>query len=122
MLRDGEIDKVRSLQDTEIGSGYPSDPNTVRWLHQNVDPVFGFSSDVRFSWSTCSKYNVNSTNGLNACRLLEEKAVKVNWVTEHIGQKRLSDFVKTGASQGRSSFFKTRKLDQCYTEAFKVLL
>ncbi|MBW0474818.1 hypothetical protein O181_014533 [Austropuccinia psidii MF-1] len=35
-----------------LGSGYPADPNTVNWLTQNFDPVFGFGQLVRFSWGT----------------------------------------------------------------------
>lgn len=36
-----------------IGSGYPSDPNTSRWLTSNVDPVFGWHYGLtRFSWQT----------------------------------------------------------------------
>ncbi|KAG2186400.1 hypothetical protein INT43_002838 [Umbelopsis isabellina] len=35
-----------------FGSGYPSDPNTVRWLNENLDPVFGYPNVIRFSWST----------------------------------------------------------------------
>ncbi|KAH3671099.1 hypothetical protein OGAPHI_000810 [Ogataea philodendri] len=34
------------------GSGYPSDPRTVKWLNSNVDPIFGWDSTVRFSWQT----------------------------------------------------------------------
>ncbi|VVT58016.1 uncharacterized protein SAPINGB_P005995 [Magnusiomyces paraingens] len=34
------------------GSGYPSDPRTVAWLKSSVDPLFGYSGQVRFSWST----------------------------------------------------------------------
>ncbi|KAL4459836.1 hypothetical protein ABPG74_003362 [Tetrahymena malaccensis] len=34
------------------GSGYPSDPNTKKWLQDVFDPVFGFPSNVRYSWST----------------------------------------------------------------------
>ena len=33
-----------------FGSGYPSDPKTVKWLEGSVDRVFGFPSAVRFSW------------------------------------------------------------------------
>ncbi|KAJ3044523.1 hypothetical protein HDV00_001950 [Rhizophlyctis rosea] len=50
----------------EFGSGYPSDPNTVRWINGNIDPVFGFPRLIRFSWSTADK-------------LLEDKAVAVTW-------------------------------------------
>ena len=42
------------------------DPQTVKWLAANLDPVFGFPSVVRFSWQTAQK-------------LLEERAAKVSW-------------------------------------------
>lgn len=35
-----------------FGSGYPSDPNTVAYLHRTLDPVFGWPGVVRFSWAT----------------------------------------------------------------------
>lgn len=47
-------------------SGYPGDPQTVSWLRENVDPVFGFPSVVRFSWSSCAA-------------LLQEKCCPVTW-------------------------------------------
>ncbi len=34
------------------GSGYPGDPLTKRWISSNMDPVFGWPSVARFSWST----------------------------------------------------------------------
>ncbi|ANZ73228.1 BA75_01503T0 [Komagataella pastoris] len=36
----------------DCGSGYPSDPNTKKWLAQSIHPLFGWSRDVRFSWQT----------------------------------------------------------------------
>ena len=51
---------------SDFGSGYPSDPNTKAWLEDNVDPVFGFPTLVRFSWSTCQK-------------LLDKRALDVKW-------------------------------------------
>ncbi|KAH9464840.1 hypothetical protein MJO29_001485 [Puccinia striiformis f. sp. tritici] len=35
-----------------LGSGYPSDPNTVKWLSENFNAIFGFGQLVRFSWGT----------------------------------------------------------------------
>ncbi|KAJ1796560.1 hypothetical protein LPJ59_003673 [Coemansia sp. RSA 2399] len=54
------------LVDRAFGSGYPGDPNTVKWLRASVDPVFGFPDIIRFSWSTCVK-------------LLDDLAVPVVW-------------------------------------------
>lgn len=39
----------------EFGSGYPADPATKKWLADNLNPVFGWPSVVRFSWATCKK-------------------------------------------------------------------
>lgn len=36
----------------KFGSGYPADPNTVNWMKDNSDPIFGYPRIIRFSWST----------------------------------------------------------------------
>lgn len=41
-------------------------PATKAWLASNFDPIFGFPSLVRFSWSTAEK-------------ILDEKAAPVDW-------------------------------------------
>ncbi|WAR55401.1 hypothetical protein PtB15_6B142 [Puccinia triticina] len=46
LSKDNE-DATRSL-----GSGYPSDPHTVKWLSENFNTIFGFGQLVRFSWGT----------------------------------------------------------------------
>lgn len=46
-----ESDSLR-LDTFKLGSGYPADPDTKRFLEDSVDPVFGFATIARFSWST----------------------------------------------------------------------
>lgn len=50
------------------GSGYPSDPRCSAWLKANMDPVFGWGNECRFSWGTAKD-------------MLEAKGaqVKVEW-------------------------------------------
>jgi len=55
-----------------FGCGYPGDPLTVAWLKKNMDPVFGYGSVVRFSWSSCD-------------RILQDRAVAVEWPKEEGG-------------------------------------
>ncbi|CAG0892605.1 unnamed protein product [Cyprideis torosa] len=50
----------------KLGSGYPGDPTTKAFLREYLDPVFGFPSVVRFSWSTASS-------------LLDQHAIEVTW-------------------------------------------
>ncbi|KAJ1954843.1 hypothetical protein EC988_002214 [Linderina pennispora] len=51
------------------GSGYPGDPNTVAWLKDNIDAVFGYPDIIRFSWATCTK-------------LLADHAAPVAWLAD----------------------------------------
>jgi ribonuclease H2 subunit A len=34
------------------GSGYPSDVRCTGWMKRNMDPVFGWGNECRFSWGT----------------------------------------------------------------------
>jgi ribonuclease H2 subunit A len=45
--------KKYSTEDSDAGSGYPSDPKTKAWLQNNIDQTFGYPDFVRFSWKTC---------------------------------------------------------------------
>lgn len=45
--------------DSPWGSGYPSDPNTKAWLRANIDKVFGWNLNVRFSWQTAKDLQTN---------------------------------------------------------------
>lgn len=40
----------------DFGSGYPSDQRASDWLAKHSDPLFGFPSLIRFSWSTAREH------------------------------------------------------------------
>ncbi|ANB15887.1 Rnh201p [Sugiyamaella lignohabitans] len=54
------------------GSGYPSDPRTSAWLHEKIDPVFGWQNIVRFSWQTTRDAFEKS------------RGVEIEWADDHI--------------------------------------
>ncbi|KAL3466596.1 ribonuclease H-like domain-containing protein [Aspergillus heterothallicus] len=67
------------------GSGYPSDSKCVNWLRSNMDPVFGWGNECRFSWGTSKE-------------MLEVKAgQRVDWPTEE-GDSQLVDFLLSSGS------------------------
>ena len=37
------------------GSGYPGDARATAWLKRNMDPLFGWGSECRFSWGTAKE-------------------------------------------------------------------
>jgi ribonuclease H2 subunit A len=64
------------------GSGYPSDSKCVGWLRRNMDPVFGWGNECRFSWGTAKE-------------MLEVKGgARVDWpADEEEGAGQLSEFL-----------------------------
>ncbi|XP_070540055.1 ribonuclease H2 subunit A-like [Ptychodera flava] len=74
------------------GSGYPNDPATKQWLADVMDPVFGFPTFVRFSWSTADK-------------ILEDKAIPVNWEDEDEAENY------TKGTQSLKNFFGAKSSD-----------
>jgi len=61
---------------TDFGSGYPSDPRTMDWLQENIDPFFGYPRLIRFSWMTCTK-------------ILEDKCASITWHDELVNKDGL---------------------------------
>ncbi|CAO3635796.1 unnamed protein product [Cunninghamella blakesleeana] len=92
----------------EFGSGYPSDPNTVRWLDDNEVPFFGYPSIIRFSWKTISNRLDESSPLEWSDEEDEEKrpkkgAIKRMFSTNYIKKK------EQGYEKGK--FYKSFKLD-----------
>uniref|UniRef100_T1I159 Ribonuclease n=1 Tax=Rhodnius prolixus TaxID=13249 RepID=T1I159_RHOPR len=81
------------------GSGYPNDPETKKFLMNNIDQIFGFSQLVRFSWSTAEK-------------VLEENAITVEWDEEDLPKQTRSMKSFFGKSNGhpKHRYFKDRNL------------
>ncbi|WPK26263.1 hypothetical protein PUMCH_003612 [Australozyma saopauloensis] len=70
------------LKGEVLGSGYPSDPNTSRWLNSHVDPVFGWPPGLlRFSWQTAK----DSLERAGAAKVTYEDALMKNAGYKDIG-------------------------------------
>lgn len=62
------------------GSGYPSDSKCVGWMRNNMDPIFGWGNECRFSWGTAKE-------------MLETKGgEKVDWPVDE-DNTQLMDFL-----------------------------
>ncbi|KAJ1720873.1 hypothetical protein LPJ53_004545 [Coemansia erecta] len=99
--------KLQNKLSTVYGSGYPGDPNTIKWLRESLDCVFGYPGIIRFSWSTCVK-------------ILEDKAVHVIWADDEDAPANTKPtsrfFTQTQSAKGarnpgrpRSQFFGRRR-------------
>ncbi|KAL4898426.1 ribonuclease H-like domain-containing protein [Aspergillus ambiguus] len=89
-----EIMKAKSLEEASAststtdtwGSGYPSDSKCVGWLRSNMDPVFGWGNECRFSWGTAKE-------------MLELKGgARVDWPEEENTQIRDFLLASTGGA------------------------
>jgi ribonuclease H2 subunit A len=103
----------QSLIGASVGSGYPSDPKTKKFLVDVHDPIFGFSAWVRHSWAPCKTINkdvgVEYDFGED-----EEDGVE-------IGQATLGSFFqKKGAAPAdkRNAFYTTRGIKRATMEDF----
>ncbi|KAI9041535.1 ribonuclease H2 catalytic subunit RNH201 [Aspergillus affinis] len=69
------------------GSGYPSDSKCVRWLRGNMEPIFGWGNECRFSWGTAKE-------------MLELKGgSKVDWPVDG-NNSHLKEFMLSSSSGG----------------------
>lgn len=86
--KDFEEDGVMAIDEVGWGSGYPSDAKCVTWLKGNMDDIFGWGAECRFSWGTAKD-------------LLEDegKAVQVEW-PEDDKENKLSQYFGVGVAAG----------------------
>jgi len=102
----------------EWGSGYPGDAVTKQFLRDNVDPVFGFPTIVRFSWSTAEKILVTKghevefeeVDATEDTRLINNPSIAEYFSkssTLNIQQRKSDSSMKT---KKRPVYFRDRKL------------
>jgi len=70
--------KPIKLFDNSFGSGYPSDPHAKKWMSENCDEVFGYPSNVRFSWKTTTNMMQTNTSKIIWENYEEEVDDKIN--------------------------------------------
>jgi ribonuclease H2 subunit A len=74
-----------SADEASWGSGYPSDARCIAWLKNQLDSLFGWGNECRFSWGTVKEmFETKSSAG-----------VKVDWPAEEDDDEdnsRLSDY------------------------------
>ncbi|KAI9883772.1 MAG: hypothetical protein M1823_004451 [Watsoniomyces obsoletus] len=74
MHKNGDCFDEQDEKDEGWGSGYPSDARCSNWLRRNMDPVFGWGNECRFSWSTAKDMLEGVGNGVSA-----NGGIKMNW-------------------------------------------
>jgi len=104
LLRDWHFREVGLGAATKLGTGYPGDPTTKKWLAAHSDPVFGFPSIVRFSWKTTSK-------------LIDESCVKVQFPELWDEHEEAASFkARSAVWRDRQQFFAEN--DMCLCDDF----
>ncbi|MCJ1324279.1 hypothetical protein MMC10_000941 [Thelotrema lepadinum] len=96
VTRDAALEVAYKAYDTEgsseegWGSGYPSDARCVTWLKGNMDPLFGWGNECRFSWDTVKTMLDN-----------RDAALKVDWPDpDNEDAGRMAEYLVT-ASEGK---------------------
>ncbi|KAJ5726517.1 uncharacterized protein N7483_007874 [Penicillium malachiteum] len=105
VLRSKQSDDASETPET-WGSGYPSDSKCVGWLRQNMDPVFGWGNECRFSWGTAKE-------------MLETKGgARVDWPEDddEDGNGRLDQLFTSGSGKasgqdGLRNWYGNRKVE-----------
>jgi ribonuclease H2 subunit A len=88
--KENEDEEMTGTEQESWGSGYPSDVRCTSWLKRNMDPVFGWGSECRFSWGTAK--DMMDLKGL---------AAKIDWPMEEDDEvRRLTDYFSAENEKG----------------------
>ncbi len=115
-VRDFDFAEAGVSISRDLGSGYPADPATKKWLLEHCDRVFGFPNLVRFSWQT-------------AKTIIMEQGEEARFVHDDEDEEEAADGKKQqklrlsmgggpgpaaeeSSGAGRHSFFRARKLQR----------
>ncbi|EIN04881.1 ribonuclease H2 subunit A [Punctularia strigosozonata HHB-11173 SS5] len=96
--KDVDMESTQDPWGSVLGSGYPGDPKTVAWMDCSLDPVFGYPSVARFSWSTIKNR-------------LAQKAHEVKWMDE--GQASLVKAFQSAQGRDKDRCAVTKDLSIC---------
>lgn len=96
VTRDAALDVLYTAYSSEEGevawgSGYPSDVRCTNWMKANMDPLFGWGNECRFSWGTAKE-------------MLEVKGApcRVDWpeADDGSGDMKLTGFLMGAQEEG----------------------
>lgn len=83
-----------SADDASWGSGYPSDARCVAWLKNQVDSLFGWGNECRFSWGTVK----------DMLEIKGSAGVKVDWpADDDEDNARLSDYFRSASASTKAA-------------------
>jgi ribonuclease H2 subunit A len=101
LLKDWHFRELALHPSNKLGTGYPGDPTTKKWLAAHCDPVFGFPSIVRFSWKTTSK-------------MLDDSCVKAQFPEQWDEHEEAASFkARAGVWRDRQQFFAEHDMNLC---------
>lgn len=78
-------DGVLAVEEAGWGSGYPSDAKCVSWLKSNVNGMFGWGPECRFSWGTVKDLMDDKT-----------KSKQVEWPDDDQDNNKVSQYFGVG--------------------------
>eukprot|EP00922_Rhytidocystis_sp_ex-Travisia-forbesii_P044988 GHVS01067070.1.p1 GENE.GHVS01067070.1~~GHVS01067070.1.p1 ORF type:complete len:326 (-),score=39.26 GHVS01067070.1:14-991(-) len=94
---DTALSSCSSSEPPEVGSGYPGDPSTKKFLDDHFDKLFGYPTLVRFSWATAKDRIANDGHA-------------VDWFDADEENKKSGVGEDRGAQSSIRSFFGVNKV------------